>query len=233
MEQVLNPNDVDIRRWCNDDNADFYNHIPITTFQQYAVNIGLDDFEDLELIYPLIHKSNSLLEIGAGFGRVLSYLNYKKYTGKIYAIERSRTLYTHLKQTFPKIKNVIHSDIRSVTFPIQFDLALWMWSGIAEFQKDMQAKLIRKILSFLQPTGRLVIDTSAANSQSNNATQHAGQFQEIHTEFATIRGYMPSEIELLNIIKNVLEHTTVNSYQYTTCKGAARTLTIISKTISP
>ena len=111
-----------------------------------------------ELNHPtlenLIQKSKTILEIGAGEGRIIQGLVNQNYQGKIFAVERSRAFLDHLRKEYSKNNNVeiLEGDILYKILP-RVDLGLFLWSGILEFNKRDQKtgisqkdNLIRKII---------------------------------------------------------------------------------------
>jgi len=86
----------------NNDNYRFYNKFSIEEFVKFSELAGLNTFTDLDLIRSKIEIFNydSILEVGAGSGRVIQYLLENNYKGKIIAIERNPVLYANLENKY-------------------------------------------------------------------------------------------------------------------------------------
>jgi len=79
---------IEVHRWQNDDNLLIYNAMPLSEFRNTAINGGLENGCALDQIAHYIFKASSILEVGAGYGRVIANLLNKGYSGKLTAIER-------------------------------------------------------------------------------------------------------------------------------------------------
>ena len=76
--------------WTNKDNAPFYESAPITNLCEVAHMAGLSDGCDLRQIKSYILHSKTILEVGGGFGRVITHLRNMGYNGELYALERNK-----------------------------------------------------------------------------------------------------------------------------------------------
>jgi len=147
--------------WGNTDNTAFYEAISVDTLQQFAEKAGLSTGCDLDLLKPYWSKAQSILEVGAGYGRVIDYLMKHHFTGQITAIERCNVFFNHLQKQFFEYPNVelVHGDIMQVDLPQKFDLILVLWSGIADFSHQEQSAFVLKLANFLKTGGDFIIDT--------------------------------------------------------------------------
>src|SRR5579872_830747 len=97
-------------RWKNKDVIKWYKSIPVDLLRGYAVKGGLEDGCDIDIIYPYIANTNSLIEVGSAYGRVLKHLIRKEYPGKIYAVECSENFYNYLRTRYSKNAEIIFSE---------------------------------------------------------------------------------------------------------------------------
>lgn len=133
---------------------------------------GLDDNADLKLIWPLIKHSNSILEVGAGYGRALEFLMNKNYQGKISALERSKKLFQTLLARYPENVHLFNESIQKFNTG-KYDAVLWLWAGVSDFSEDEQITTIGLLADLLEPGGQLIIDTM---TQLNNEKFHNHSF---------------------------------------------------------
>ncbi|MEK6934079.1 MAG: hypothetical protein AABW75_04335 [Nanoarchaeota archaeon] len=183
----------------NKDNWAFYDNMPQRTLtKRFEKPSGLDGALELDLIQNLWKPASSILEVGAGEGRIIQGLIERKYNGDIYAVERSNNLCKFLFNNFSDFKNVhvLKMNLNEDNLP-KANLGLWLWSGILEFSKDQQSDLIRKIRKNVPI---LVIDAIHIKSK-NNATSQNGQYAEIKTDWGIIRAYIPTEEDIKSYAK--------------------------------
>jgi SAM-dependent methyltransferase len=186
----------DFENWSNKDNFDFHANIPIDLLKEYAVMGGLDTCCDVELLLPYINKASSILEIGAGYGRVLEYLLKIGYTGKITAIERSPQYCEVLRKSFSHRVDIKEMDVMNFESDEKFDLILCLWSGFAEFNREEQKTLVEKISKKLTMNGILCIDSITNKHPVKNTTISMRKHKYIKTLWGEIHGYFPSILEI-------------------------------------
>jgi SAM-dependent methyltransferase len=146
-------------RWNNNDNDHFYNDAFIEN-RSYLINrSGLQANQDLLAIKNRLMSSASILEIGAGYGRVIDFLIQDHYSGHIAAIEKSDHLYELLLKKFSHHAHLYHGDIREIIIHEKFNLILWLWCGIADFNSEEQRQILSKLKSLLTQSGAIIIDT--------------------------------------------------------------------------
>jgi SAM-dependent methyltransferase len=184
----------------NDKNIDFYRKINIDKFKEIAHLIGLDTAVDIGLIYPYIQSSKVLVELGAGYGRVIRALIEKQFRGKIIAFERSPELMHHLKTQFENPNfdqklTLIESDFKHFSLPTKADAVLWLWSGFLELSEDEQAKSVKHISNHLTENGVLVIEIPVEVKHIGTRTDH--QHIKVETDWGTMDAYLPRYEELL------------------------------------
>ncbi len=184
----------------NDKNIDFYRKINIDKFKEIARLIGLDTKVDIDLIYPYIQSSKTLVELGAGYGRVIGALSEKKFEGQIIAFERSPELMGYLKtqfkdKSFDQKLTLVESDFKHFSLPSKADAVLWLWSGFLELSESEQAASVKHIAENLTPNGVLVIEIPVEVKHIGTRTDH--QRIKVETDWGTMDAYMPRYEELL------------------------------------
>lgn len=151
--QKLNTN-----KWTNTNNIEFYEKLTIKKLKYLAACAGLDKYHDLNLIRPYFEDAHSILELGAGYGRVIDYLINQNFQN-LSAIERNKHLNSILWSRFNKKVTFYFTDIRSFNCAKKFDSILWLWSGIAEFTNSEQLAVLKLLSTLLTKKGTLIIDT--------------------------------------------------------------------------
>lgn len=209
--------------WSNRDNNDFYENISLTLLNDYENRSGLSTYCDLDLIEHLLSSANSILEIGAGTGRILRNLLARQLPAKINALERSERLFNLLHHEFSHSLTLIKGDVLDYEPQSKFDLILWMWSGFSDFSPIEQSLLINKLALLLQPNGSIIIDTTRADVMPKNASAADGRFYQIKVEEVLINAYVPSEDEMKTYAQQA-GLTNVKIFHYTTPTDRPRTL---------
>ncbi len=209
--------------FTNRDNNNFYENISLELLNDYEKRSGLFDSCDLDLIAPILSSADTILEIGAGTGRILRNLVARKLKANIIAIERSERLFKLLENEFSENLVLIKADIMDVEVSDKFDVILWMWSGFSDFSPKEQELLVKKLYSMLHKTGSLVIDTTRADVTPGNATNENGRFYQINTENVSISTYVPSEEEMEHYAKKA-GFSGVKIQHYATATTRPRTL---------
>ena len=203
----------------NAENSLFYESISLDLLPDFAARGGLDSGCDLDLIKNYIDKTNSILEVGAGYGRVIFNLLEKGYDKKLVAIERSKRFCDLLKQNYDGKLEVINTDIKIFESSSQFDLILWLWSGICDFSQEEQAIILSKVASFLKKDGVLVVDSLLPSIQPANAETHNEKYSIIPGgNNSKLYVYTPSPEEIkaysklagLDFMKSISYMTTTN-----------------------
>jgi phospholipid N-methyltransferase len=202
--------------WENSYNVDWYENISVNGLNEIAIKGGLDSGCDIDVIFPYLKNTASLIEPGAGYGRAIKRLIDKGYSGKIYALERSKVFIKHLNQEYSPTIKVIEAD--TLTYqPLQrFDAIIGMWAHIAEFPIEQQPQVLKHLRSWLNDNGMIFLDT--LECAPLNATASQGLYYEITTEHGIVRGHYPTREEMadfakqagLNLIKSIPYKTTVN-----------------------
>ncbi len=216
------------KSWSNLDNAAFYENVTIDKMQEIAGSAGIDAHCDLKLLDPYITQADSILEVGAGYGRVLDYLTNIGYQGKITALERSVNLCHILQKNHSSNANIIQGDLIDIQLEQRFDLVLWLWAGIADFTITEQALIVEKLFSLVTKDGFLMLDTLDTTANIIGAVHSDGQQHVINLNGAEISVYGPS----INEIKRhalKASFASTNHISYKTTTGRNRLLHILRK----
>lgn len=217
--------------WNNSDNNAIYETIKAQGLQQLAQKGGLSTGCDMKQLIPYWSVAESVLEVGAGYGRIIDYLLKQSFQGTITAIERCNALFEYLKNEFTKYNNVdlLHADIRYLTnCDKQFDLILMLWSGIADFSPKEQRLIFAKLAKLLNEKGKLVIDTLPASIIPLDMKQ--GRVKKVYKQEingVTVYTYSMSLEEIDNYAQ-LAGFTNIEHKIYHTDTGRERLLHILS-----
>jgi phospholipid N-methyltransferase len=214
--------------WTNKDNFAYYELIPYEIQKNYTVIGGLDVFSDLKLIKNYIDNANSILEVGACYGRVLDYLIQNNFKGKITAIEKSTKFFKLLQNQYSDHVNLHHEDISTFSTSDKFDLILWMWSGISDFAKDEQVQILQGLYNLLPSKGILILDTFSHAIKPVNAISSHDQSYLVHVDDCILYGYLPSPEEMNNY-GNLVGFKSVEYLPYKTTTNRERAIYLLCK----
>lgn len=233
MEKIKNIGHINSAiqtNWGNCDNARFYENTPIKTHKYFASKGGLANYSDLKLIEQYLSKAKSILEVGAGYGRVIEYLIKKNSYNikKIYALERSQKYYKILQKKFSYKIKIFNSDLFDFKVKIKFDLILWLWSGITDFSESEQFLAMSILTKHLKKRGIFILDTFAHNVKPSNTNNSQNQHYATNIGDYMLRGYIPSPRTILKYGEKLgFANTEYLPYCTSTCRP--RSLYILSK----
>jgi 2-polyprenyl-3-methyl-5-hydroxy-6-metoxy-1,4-benzoquinol methylase len=213
-----NNKDVDLS-WNNKSNQDFYEGVSIEQFKEWAKLGGFDEGCDLDLILPHLKKAKTILEVGAGYGRVVGYLLKQNLSAEISAIERSKSLCEYMEKLYGSRADIICGDLGETNFYKKFDVVIWLWSNISDFAKHEHVSTLRRIASWIEKGGVLVTDIllDSFNTERVNASDRNYVFQD-GGRFA--HGYLPTKDEILNYATEVgFEKIEAMPYQTNTSRN--------------
>ncbi len=184
-------------QWNNAKNLkEFYENIPIQMLRDYAIQGGIEDSSDIDLVWDYLKHSKSILDIGAGYGRALKCLLNRGYQGKITALEASSIFYKELTRYHSDKVSIIKGNLLNFNSSNKFDVILWLWSGISDFTKQEQHRALKKLSCLLNQGGKLIIDTFPFYAMPMNASSAENQTYAINVMDHTVNGYIPSFDEL-------------------------------------
>ncbi len=217
-----------MKDWTNKDNKNFYGKMSFKSFIAGAIQGGLDTCNDVQALTKYILTSRSILEIGAGYGRVLTHIINMGYQGDIYAIERIEKFHSYLKSQFKNKAHIFCADISNFKTNLKFDLILWMWASICEFSKKEQLPILSKLTSLLNKNGRLVLDIIPIECKTINATDFDEHNRVINTRHGKNYGYFPSAEEL-GTYASKLNLRSIECITYETQTQKKRNLYVLQK----
>lgn len=186
-------------KWNNEDNNAFYETLKADGLQKLAEKGGLASGCDVRALTPYWSNAQSILEVGAGYGRVIDYLLKHQFQGEITAIERCDALFKHLEKQFNPYENVklLQTDIHYLSdMNNRFDLILCMWSGIADFPREEQPLIVEELARLLQRKGKLIIDTMPASIIPLGSKRCGHQSYSIEINGSTVCIHLPNIQEM-------------------------------------
>ncbi|MDF2529802.1 MAG: hypothetical protein K0Q57_682 [Gammaproteobacteria bacterium] len=181
--------------WTNKDNDLFYNHLPKVNYDGFLAKAGLDNNCDIALIVGYILAASSIIEIGAGYGRVIKAIKDFGYSGKLAALERCKKMCHYLKQHFNN-ESIIQEDFLNFKADNQYDLTLMMFATISTFSMDEQKVCFKKMFELLKAGGKAVVETVISNTQLSNASRINSNYYSVNFNGYDHIGYNPSPEEL-------------------------------------
>ena len=213
--------------WTNKDNLDYYENIPVALLQHYATIGGFDNGCDIDLIYnDYIAHANSVIEAGAGYGRVIQCLLDRGYRGKITAIERSKQFYNFMRDKFDNKANIINCSIDDFVCTEPADIVLWMWSNISEWPQPEQAKILKHLAGFCKKGGFLILDTISHLITPLNVSMSDTQSYIAETEYGTAYGYTPTT-DQIDLYAEKIGAISVAHISYITTTGRNRLIHVL------
>jgi len=177
----------------NDSNKLFYNTVPLDVFQSLTQQGGFNECLDLQLIEKHLPVSASIMEVGAGYGRCVDFLLSKKHEAPILAIEQSPQLSKVLLEKYKNqsIVQVINDDIKTLVVSEQVDVVLWMFSGMLDFAKEEQPKVLKRLRLFLKNDGKLFLDVPQL-AELTVAKYTSKQDIVMETAYGNITTFLPA-----------------------------------------
>lgn len=179
--------------WRNVDNKEIYSKIPINDFKKFALTSGIKTNKDVKVLYNrYIETAESVLELGAGYGRVIAELLNRRYKGQVHAIERNKGLYKLLKSKFSNDATIRCEDIYTLALTQKFDAILWLWCGLAEFSKTEQLTVLKRISSALKESGYMIIDSILIQDNISDKEIFSIQNHSLKTQHGISHHYFPT-----------------------------------------
>jgi len=211
----------------NDQNINFYDNLGVDPFKKLSEIGGFNTYVDLEVIYPFIERANSILELGAGYGRCLDFFLGKNFKGRLIAVEKAKPYLAYLQANYVGKVEILDVDIKRLEVTEKVDAILWMFSGIIDFSRAEQLMAIKKLSSFLNPGGNLIIDIPRIGFKTY-ANHKDNQRLTLKNEYGVLECYIPS----IEDIKAYVEEATLSGFtikEYNTTSEKARTVYILHK----
>ena len=192
------------------DSINFYEKVGPVGLKDFGKIISIDDCLDLEKIQNLIIKSKHILEIGAGYGRVLDYLFKTNYNGEISALENCNSMFINLEKKYSnKVKILKQSAIDFNLGNSSPDLILWMWSGFGDLLLEEQKNALKNLYKNSSENSTIIIDLPNVSSIVESGKEgRIGDFNHKniatlnHPVFGHYQGYFPNVEEMKSISKS-------------------------------
>ncbi len=210
----------------NDGNQDFYNFIKIEKFKEFTAITGFDTSPDVNILFPLIAQKTPLVELGAGYGRVVDSLLKLGYKGEIMAVERVKELVLHLQTLYAGNNQVkiLEQDMKYLKLPQKAGAVLWLWSGVMEMSLSELMLTLSNLNAQMQRQAILILE------MPYKTIKLVGEYENdktiiLKTDWGTLRAYFAEETEILDCAQSS-GFIFQKSILYQTHKGLDRVLYI-------
>lgn len=197
-------------------------------FHELAQLTGFDTLPDLQVIFPDLVDTQSIAELGAGYGRCVLGLLEMGYAGEIFAVDRIPHLLQLIEEqtTHPPV-SPIQQDIRDLQLLTAVDAVLWLWSGILEQTPEDQMLCLHRIYSQLHPQGKAYID--APRDQIKYVGKKIDRkYIRVETEWGTLEGYMPYPEDMARM-SEAAGFSSLEQRPYSSATGLEREMYILTK----
>ena len=212
-----------IDKWTNADNAYFYENIPVEIMHKYAKKGGFDDCCDVEAIHDYLIDAEHILDLGAGYGRAIKYLSEHFPKAKLTALERSSSFCAYMQEQYHGLVDINQADLNKFIPKEKFNAILWLWANISDFAKEEHIAVLTKIISWLQPKGKLFLDILLDEFKPSHLDiEYPDNKNYVAVEDdLTIHGYVPTVHEIkeyaqilkLKIVKEIPFITQTNRHR--------------------
>ncbi len=148
-------------------------------------------------------QSSVILEVGAGYGRIVNGIKHINQQAHIDAIERNQLIFNAL-QICEHLDNVTcHNqdvfDFLNVCHK-QYDLVLLLWSTLAVFSATEQYRLLERLKVHLNSGGKFVID-SFLGAKGILKPYMVDNYYQVTTHGTSNFGYLCPKHKLLGMAK--------------------------------
>lgn len=233
MSETNNIEEVDSREnleCTNDQNDFFYNELTLQEFRMFAETAGIHNGSDIDNLTDYIKNAGSILEIGAGYGRVIEFIRSLNTDSHITAIERNKKYYQYLISCYEGSVELFNTDIKQYKFNKSYSLILWLWAGFTEFSKSEQASLLQHLSHGLADDGKIVIDLIAHDADESNASNAGGNNFVISSasSILTNKLFFPDP-KMMQCYSTAASLKIINTISYKTATNRKREIYILSK----
>lgn len=212
--------------WSNKDNLAIYEAMPTDELRNMAELLGISNGQDVDIIKDYVQFSKQILEVGAGYGRVVKKILELNPSVSLTAIERELKQFNLLQQNFP-VPNIVYGDILDTEISASFDLVLVMWSTFGEFSKAEQKKLFLLLAGLLNQSGRIVIELTAL-SEAHPFAEVKQQDYMVRSRYGFNHIYIPTKEELEHI-SNSADMRLEDERELVVAQGSKRSFFIFQK----
>jgi len=199
-------------------NDSFYKSLSIKNLEEFAVKtFGVNPPSDLVEILSLLKQNQSVLEIGAGTGRIGIELIKKGF--RYFGVDKQRKYLNVFKKRLKKENiNISNSTLLPIAFEelnkdLKFDIIIFSWTVIWDFSKQEQFKALERAYFHLNKKGKCLLDNPSKRQEYNKYGSYAPTpfYYDEWKQDLTNLGFVHS------------------SKIYTTKTGVERELTILKK----
>ncbi len=215
--------------WNNQDLKTYYENVPIQELKEWTKIGGFYKCCDIDVIRSYINKAESILDVGAGYGRAIENILSNGYKNKITAIERCEKFCNYMHKFYDKISQVsiIKADVMEYKFNNKYDLILLLWSNISEYPHDKQLHVLQKLKSALSSGGIMVVETLDHETMPKNSTTFNKQTYMVESDYGTAYGYIPSAKQVYKYAIT-LDFKNIKQISYVTTTQRKRLMSIFS-----
>lgn len=195
---------LDNKNSMNARNRAFYEKLTAHGLRELAIKGGLASGCDMLALKPYWSTAQSILDVGAGYGRAIEFLIKHQFQGKITAIERCHDLFSSLHKQFSHNHNInlLNTDIINLPETNErFEVILMLWSAIADFSPIEQLQVIKKLSNLLKKEGKLIVDTMPEKIIPLLAKKHGSQTFVTIIENTMVETYEPNAQEIRRYAK--------------------------------
>jgi phospholipid N-methyltransferase len=214
--------------WANNDNDAFFDRFTPDVHDECLFNAGLATNKDLTFIQELVQQAETILEIGAGYGRIVNGIKAISQQTHIDAIEKNPLIFKQLR-TLSHVAGVTlyNQDIFDFLSHSnkQYDLVLLLWSTLAVFSPAEQFTLLERLKCHLNRGGKIVIDFFL--SAKGNLKPHImNNYYHVIADQTSHFGYLCPRNRLKKIVE-ALGYANINFYEYTADQEVIRQIAIL------
>ena len=159
---MLQANIMNVESKCsgfsNADNLAIYQDMSRLEFDRFLVRAGLDGDVDLQMLASYIVSARSILIIGGGFGREITFIRKLNQLAHIEVLERAAGP-LHSLESFSQEVTVRKADVMTFKTKEKFDLVLMLFGTIQEFSPVEYDALFKQLGSFVSKDGVIFVDS--------------------------------------------------------------------------
>jgi len=149
-------------------NLNSYNHLNLRDYESFAEASGLLEREDVFVLLPYLLKAESILEVGAGFGRAIDALISVVPTAEIMALEACPHMCQFMQKRYINNFNVrvFQSDFLQQKISRKFDFIGMFWTTLMSFSPQEQQACFHQASKLLLPKGKFAVDLFESSTRA-------------------------------------------------------------------
>jgi hypothetical protein len=210
-------------------NLEYYENVPPQELQRLSIDSGLEQHPDLEMIYPFIKDAQNILEIGGGYGRAIDFFTKNNFKGHIDILEPTDNFFKVLKSKYPTRFNIYKEFIQTFIPTKKYDVALWLWSNIIEFDPPALEKILKKLKDATYKHGLLVIETIHEHLDPLGLEEKTNDSALLDLKYGFLKIFNYSKCDLINFAE-ASGFKTIEVTDYQLSSGRSRTLFLFAQT---